>query len=179
MSGLIVPFRGVVPTIAQDAFIAPNAALIGNVKIASKASIWFNCVLRGDVGEITVGANTNLQDGSIVHVTEGEADTHIGANIVIGHRVVLHGCTLHDWCFIGMDAVLLDGAVVETGAMVAAGALVTPGKRVPSGELWAGRPAKFWRAVKPEEREHWVPHVQHYVDLGQEYVSEAHKRSTP
>lgn len=175
MDGLILPFRGVRPTIAKDAFIAQNAVLIGNVTVAPKASIWYNCVLRGDVGQITVGANTNLQDGSIVHVTEGEADTIIGANIVIGHRVVLHGCTLQDWCFVGMDAVLLDGAVVETGAMVAAGALVTPGKRVPSGELWAGRPAKFWRAVTPEEREHWVPHVQHYVDLGQEFIGEAER----
>ena len=84
MSGLIVPFRGVMPSVASNAFIASNATLIGNVKVAAKASIWFNCVLRGDVGEITVGENTNLQDGSIVHVTEGEADTHIGANIVIG-----------------------------------------------------------------------------------------------
>ena len=150
MSGLFVPFRGVMPTVAKDAFVAPNAAIIGNVTIGAGASIWFNCVLRGDVEPITVGENTNLQDGTIVHVTENEFKTNIGANVVVGHRVILHGCTVEDWSFIAIDAVLLDGSYVESGAMLAAGALLTPGKRVPSGEIWAGRPAKFWRKVTPE-----------------------------
>ena len=179
MSGLFVPFRGVMPTVAKDAFVAPNAAIIGNVTIGAGASIWFNCVLRGDVEPITVGENTNLQDGTIVHVTENEFKTNIGANVVVGHRVILHGCTVEDWSFIAIDAVLLDGTFVESGAMLAAGALLTPGKRVPSGEIWAGRPAKFWRKVTPEERATWAPLVQHYVDLGQTYLreSEARKRA--
>ena len=176
MSGLIQPIRGVMPTIARDAYVAPNSAVIGNVAIGSHATIWFNCVLRGDDGIITVGENTNLQDGTIVHLTENEFDTHIGANVTVGHRAILHGCTLEDWCFIAIDAVLLDGSYVETGAMVAAGALVTPGKRVPSGEIWAGRPAKFWRKVTPEERAGWPSLVQHYVNLGQTYLGEPAQR---
>jgi gamma-carbonic anhydrase len=172
MSGLIQPFRGVLPTIAKDAFIAPNAPVIGHVTIGAKATIWYNCALRGDVGTIEIGDNTNIQDGTIVHVTEDEFDTRIGANVVVGHRVILHGCTVEDWSFIAMDAVLLDGSYVESGGMLAAGALLTPGKRVKAGEIWAGRPAKFWRAVKPEERATWAPLVQHYVDLGQEYLQE-------
>jgi carbonic anhydrase/acetyltransferase-like protein (isoleucine patch superfamily) len=176
MTGLIQPFRGVLPSIARDAFIAVNSPVIGNVTIGARASIWFNCVLRGDVGTIAIGENTNLQDGTIVHVTENEFNTSIGANVVVGHRVILHGCTVEDWSFIAMDAVLLDGSYVETGGMVAAGALVTPGKRVKSGELWAGRPAKMWREVRPEERATWAPLVQHYVDLGQEYLREPERR---
>jgi carbonic anhydrase/acetyltransferase-like protein (isoleucine patch superfamily) len=172
MSGLVLPFRGVMPTLAKDTFIAHTATVIGNTTIGSKSTVWYNTVLRGDVATITVGDNTNLQDGTIVHVTENQFDTHIGSNVVVGHRVILHGCTVEDWSFIAMDAVLLDGSYVETGAMVAAGALLTPGKRVPAGEIWAGRPAKFWRKVTPEERSHWAPLIKHYVDLGQEYMAE-------
>ncbi len=145
------PFGSHVPQVADDAFIAPGAQIIGRVTIGAGSSVWFNCVLRGDVGRITVGARTNIQDGSIVHVTGGRFDTHIGDDVLIGHGCIIHGCRIESGAFIGMGAVVLDGAVVEGGAMLAAGSLLTPGKRVPTGELWAGRPAKFLRALTPEE----------------------------
>ena len=171
MSGYIIPYEGVHPTIADDVFIAPNATIIGKVSIAAGASIWFNTVLRGDVGSIDVGANTNIQDGTIVHVTGGSYDTSIGANVLIGHSAMIHAAILEVGCFIGMRATILDGAVVEGGAMVAAGAMVTPGKRVKSSELWAGSPAKFMRPLTREEIESFPRQVAGYRDLGQSYLS--------
>lgn len=139
------------PQLADDVFVAPGAQIIGRVTIGAGSSIWYNCVLRGDVGAITVGARTNIQDGSIVHVTGGRFDTQIGDDVLIGHGCIIHGCTLMNHAFIGMGAVVLDGAVVEGDAMLAAGALLTPGKTVRSGELWAGRPAKLLRLLSPQE----------------------------
>ncbi|WP_243442419.1 gamma carbonic anhydrase family protein [Sandarakinorhabdus limnophila] len=139
------------PQIADDVFIAPGAHVIGKVSIGAGSSIWFNCVLRGDVGRITVGERTNIQDGTIVHVTGGRFDTHIGDDVLIGHACIIHGCRLENHAFVGMGAIVLDGAVVEPDAMLAAGALLTPGKVVKSGELWAGRPAKFLRSLTAAE----------------------------
>ncbi|MCM0033543.1 gamma carbonic anhydrase family protein [Sandarakinorhabdus limnophila] len=139
------------PQIADDVFIAPGAHVIGKVSIGAGSSIWFNCVLRGDVGHISVGERTNVQDGTIVHVTGGRFDTHIGDDVLIGHACIIHGCRLENHAFVGMGAIVLDGAVVEPDAMLAAGALLTPGKVVKSGELWAGRPAKFLRSLTAAE----------------------------
>ncbi|WP_353199650.1 gamma carbonic anhydrase family protein [Sandarakinorhabdus sp.] len=145
------PFGSHTPQLADDVFVAPGAQIIGRVTIGAGSSVWFNCVLRGDVGAITVGARTNIQDGSIVHVTGGRYDTLIGDDVLIGHGCIIHGCTIMDHGFVGMGAVVLDGAVVEPDAMLAAGALLTPGKHVASGELWAGRPAKLLRMLSAEE----------------------------
>jgi len=139
------------PQIADNVFIAPGAHVIGKVSIGAGSSIWFNCVLRGDVGHINVGERTNVQDGTIVHVTGGRFDTHIGDDVLIGHGCIIHGCRLENHAFVGMGAIVLDGAVVEADAMLAAGALLTPGKVVKSGELWAGRPAKFLRSLTVAE----------------------------
>jgi carbonic anhydrase/acetyltransferase-like protein (isoleucine patch superfamily) len=139
------------PQIADDVFIAPGAHVIGKVSIGAGSSIWFNCVLRGDVGRIKVGERTNIQDGTIVHVTGGRFDTHIGDDVLIGHGCIIHGCRLENHAFVGMGAIVLDGAVVEPDAMLAAGALLTPGKVVKGGELWAGRPAKFLRSLTAAE----------------------------
>lgn len=147
----LYPFGSEMPQLADDVFIAPGARIIGKVSIGAGSSIWFNCVLRGDVGRITVGERTNIQDGSIVHVTGGRFDTHIGDDVLIGHGCIIHGCRIEASAFIGMGAVVLDGATVEGDAMLAAGALLTPGKTVKSEELWAGRPARFLRALSPEE----------------------------
>mgnify|MGYP002783771383 CR=1 FL=1 len=147
----IHPFGSEWPQIADDVFIAAGARIIGKVTIGAGSSIWFNCVLRGDVGRISVGARSNIQDGSIVHVTGGRFDTQIGDDVLIGHGCIIHGCRIESHGFIGMGAIMLDGAVVETDAMLAAGALLTPGKVVKSGELWAGRPAKFLRTLTPED----------------------------
>lgn len=166
---LIGPYRGVWPNIAPDAFVAPGAVVMGDIEIGAQASIWFNVVLRGDVNKMRIGARTNVQDGSVIHVTRKTHPTRIGADITIGHQAMLHGCILEDGCFIGMRSVVLDGAVVESGAMVAAGALITPGRRVRGGELWAGNPAKLLRAVSEEERKFFGESVQVYIDLAREY----------
>ena len=148
---MVHPFGSDMPQIANDVFIAPGAHVIGKVSIGAGSSIWFNCVLRGDVGRISVGERTNIQDGTIVHVTGGRFDTHIGDDVLIGHGCIIHGCRLENHAFVGMGAIVLDGAVVEPDAMLAAGALLTPGKVVKSGELWAGRPAKFLRSQTAAE----------------------------
>lgn len=169
MSGTILPYRGVLPIIEETVFIAPNATVIGNVTIGDGSSVWFNTVLRGDVGNISVGSRTNLQDGTVVHVTGGRFDTQIGDDVLIGHSALIHGATLEDNCFIGMRATVMDGVVVESGAMVAAGALVTPGKQITKGEVWAGSPAKFMRNVTAEEAERFPRQCEGYRKLAEEY----------
>lgn len=169
---MILSYQGRLPTIADDVFIAPNAVVIGDVVIGAGTGIWFNCVIRGDVHEIRIGERTNIQDGTIVHVTGGKLGTYIGSDITIGHGAILHACTLEDGCFIGMGATILDGVVVETGAMVAAGAVVTPGKRVKAGELWAGNPAKLLRTLSEADIAFFPKSAANYVELGQRYRRE-------
>lgn len=164
-----MPFNGIEPTIHPEAFIAPNATIIGNVTIGKESNIWFGCVLRGDVQSITVGERTNIQDGSVIHVTRKTGPTRIGSGITIGHKALLHACILEDACFIGMGAIVMDHAVVESGGMLGAGALLTPGKRVPSGSLWAGNPAKYFRDMKPYETEFIGESADHYVALAKQY----------
>lgn len=166
---MILPYRGVRPTIDPQAFVAPTAAVIGDVVIGRGSSIWFGCTVRGDVHEIRIGEDTNIQDHTVIHVTGGKLGTYIGSGITVGHGVILHACTLEDGCFIGMAATVMDGVVVESGAMVAAGALVTPGKRVKAGELWAGNPAKFLRPLRPEEIAHFPVSATNYAKLAEEY----------
>ncbi len=166
----ILPYRGTLPSIDPSSFIAPNAAVIGDVVIGKGSSIWFGCTVRGDVHEIRIGQDTNIQDNTVVHVTGGKFGTYIGNGITIGHGAVLHACTLQDNCFIGMGATVMDGVVVEEGAMVAAGALVTPGKRVLKGELWGGSPAKKLRALSQEEIDFFPVSASKYAALAKEYV---------
>jgi len=174
MPALIRPHHGVTPTVAASAFIAETAVIIGDVTIGEQASIWYGCVLRGDGNFIRVGARTNIQDGTIVHVNherEGAAGTRtiIGADVTIGHMALIHACTLEDGCFIGMQACVMDGAVVESGAMVAAGALVTPGKRVKRGELWGGSPARLMRKLTESELKYFSYTVEHYIEMAESY----------
>jgi carbonic anhydrase/acetyltransferase-like protein (isoleucine patch superfamily) len=169
MSGHVLPFLGVSPTIGENVFIAPTAVVIGDAVIGAGTSVWFNCVIRGDVHQIRIGERNNIQDGTIIHVTGGKLGTHLGSDITIGHGAILHACTLEDRCFIGMGAVVLDGAVVESGAMVAAGAVVTPGKRVKSGELWAGNPARMLRRLSDEEIAFFPVSAEKYVELAAKY----------
>lgn len=145
--------------------------MIGDVEIGPESSVWFGSVLRGDVQPIRVGARTNIQDGTIVHVTRPDIPTHIGSDVLIGHACVIHACTLRDRAFIGMGAVVMDGAVVEEEGMAAAGALVTPGKRIPARQLWAGRPARYVRDLTREELAELADRTQHYVELAAEYRS--------
>jgi gamma-carbonic anhydrase len=147
----IFPYKGIYPKIAADVFLASGSKIIGDVEIGSGSSIWYNCVIRGDVHYIKIGELTNVQDLSMLHVTNGRFPLNIGNKVTIGHSVTLHGCTLKDLCLIGMGAVVLDGAVVEERSMVAAGAVIKPGFIVPTGKLAAGVPAKIIRSLSDEE----------------------------
>ncbi len=164
-------FNGTAPQVASDAFVAPGAQVIGNVTIGAGASIWYNCVLRADVQTIVVGPRSNIQDGSVVHVTRKTHGTFIGADCLVGHLAMIHGCTLEDHSFVGLGAIVMDGCVVETDGMLAAGAMLTPGKRVGRGQLWAGRPAVHLRDLKPEEIARNRAGAAGYVELAQ-----AHRR---
>lgn len=166
-----IPYKGQVPRIAPDAFIAPNVSIIGDVEIGSKCGIWFGCVIRGDVAGIRIGDRTNIQDGTVIHVTRNGHPTHIGKGVTVGHAVILHACTLEDGAFVGMGATIMDDAVVEGGAMVAAGALVTPGKRVKTGQIWAGNPAKYFRDMTKEEISYIKTSENNYVKHAEEYFS--------
>lgn len=166
---VILPYRGVLPTIASDAFIADTAVIIGDVEIGAGSSIWFGCVLRGDVNSIRIGRNTNIQDGTVVHVSRTGKGTQIGDDVTVGHLALLHDCTVEDGAFVGMKACLMDGAYLERGAMLAAGGLLTPGKRIPSGELWAGNPAKLLRSLSVAEKEMIPNSATHYAALAAEY----------
>ncbi len=168
-SGLVLPYRTHTPEIGADVFLAPGSAVIGNVVIGAGSSIWFNAVVRGDVNEIRIGERSNLQDGSVVHVTTDRFGTYIGSDITVGHKAILHACTLHDGCLIGMGAIVMDGVVVESGAMVAAGALVTFNKRVKTGELWAGSPARCMRKMNEEEFAQIAASAKVYARLAHEY----------
>ena len=166
----ILPYRGVMPTIDPTAFIADNAVIIGDVHIGPESNIWFGCILRGDVHEIRIGRRTNIQDGSVIHTTRNVSGTYIGDDVTVGHMSLLHACTVETNAFIGMGAIVLDEAVVEGGAMVAAGALVSPKKRVPKGQLWAGRPAKFMRELTKEDLDFFPVSADNYVRLSREYM---------
>lgn len=167
---LLLPYGERFPEIADSAFIAPRATVIGDVVIGPKSSVWFGCTLRGDVNSIRIGARSNIQDGTVIHVTRGGHATHIGDDVLVGHTCIIHACTLESGSFVGMGATVMDGAVVESGAMVAAGALVTPGKRVPRGELWAGNPAKFKRPLSEEEMAGFKAQTDHYVRMAESYL---------
>lgn len=144
-------FAGITPEIADDVFIAPGAQVIGNVRIGAGSSIFYNCVLRGDIHSITIGERTNIQDGTVIHVTTNTHATVIGNDCLIGHMAMLHGCTLLDHAFVGLGSIVMDGCTIESDGMLAAGALLTPGKRIAAGQLWTGRPAAYARDRRPDE----------------------------
>ena len=164
---IILPYRGIMPKIDPTAFIAPGAVIIGDVVIGPMSSVWFGCVVRGDVNHIRIGARTNIQDGTIVHVASGSQParmgtsaksmpeagypTLIGDDVTIGHMSLLHACTIETGAFVGMKSAVMDGAVIKTGGMLAAGALLTAGKTIDKGQLWAGSPAKFWRDMTDDD----------------------------
>lgn len=160
----ILPFEGKLPRIHPTAWIAPTAVVIGDVEIGEGASVWYNCVLRGDTAAITVGARSNVQDGTIVHLNAGEP-TRIGADVTIGHACIIHACTLEDGAFVGMGATVLDRAVIETGGMIGAGGLLAPGKVIRRNELWLGSPARLARQRTEEDLAIFARTAPHYVEL--------------
>jgi gamma-carbonic anhydrase len=145
----IIAIDGKAPVIADSAFIAPGCRIIGDVHIGEGASVWYNCVIRADVDRITIGARSNIQDGSVVHCDAG-VPTIIGEDVLIGHMALLHGCTLHDRAFVGLGAIVMNQCIIEGDAMLAAGAMLTERKHMLSGELWVGRPATKLRDL-PEK----------------------------
>jgi carbonic anhydrase/acetyltransferase-like protein (isoleucine patch superfamily) len=172
----LIPFGGKAPVIDPSAFVAPGAVLIGDVEIGAEASIWYNCVLRADVNRIRIGARTNIQDGSVIHVDsprpghEAGQPTLIGEDVLIGHLAMVHGCRLHDRAFVGLGSIVMDGCEIESDAMLAAGAMLTPGRRIPAGQLWAGRPAKYVRDLSGEELAGQRAGVAHYVELARAHA---------
>lgn len=147
----IFPYKDIYPRLGKNVFLASGVKIIGDVQIGNNSSVWYNSVIRGDVHYIKLGDDTNIQDCSMLHVTNGKFPLNIGNKVTVGHSVSLHGCTLNDNCLIGIGAIILDGAVIESNSMVAAGALVKQHFVVPSGKLVAGVPAKVIRNLTEEE----------------------------
>ncbi len=147
----VISYGGKTPRVAASVFLAEGSVVVGDVEIGDGSSIWFGTVVRGDVNHVRIGSRTNVQDLSVVHVTSRTHPTAIGDDVTVGHGAVLHGCTVHDRCLVGIGAIVLDGAVVGPDAMVGAGALVPPGMVVPPGKLVLGSPAKVKRDLTPDE----------------------------
>ncbi|MBB44259.1 MAG: gamma carbonic anhydrase family protein [Rhodospirillaceae bacterium] len=166
---IILPFEGKKPEVADSAFIAPGAVLVGDVKVGHLSSVWFGCILRADEAPIVIGNRSNLQDGTVIHVHGKKQGTFIGDNVSVGHMCLLHACSLESNSFVGMGAQILDEAVVESGAMLAAGALLTARKTVPHRQLWAGRPAKFLREITKEYADELSRTSENYVEKSFKY----------
>jgi carbonic anhydrase/acetyltransferase-like protein (isoleucine patch superfamily) len=153
---------GIRPAVASSAFIAPGAVVLGDVTLGERSSVWYAAVLRGDMAPITIGDDTNIQDGTIVHVDEG-VPCRIGRRVGVGHRVILHGCTVDDDCLIGMGSVLLNNVRVGTGSVIAAGAVVPEGTEIPPGSLVMGVPGRVVRKVDPGLTRRIEATWRHYV----------------
>ncbi|MDR3450010.1 MAG: gamma carbonic anhydrase family protein [Alphaproteobacteria bacterium] len=185
---LILPYRGVWPKIHHTAFIAPGAVVIGDVEIGAESSVWFGCVVRGDVNKIRIGSRTNIQDGTVIHVASGEQPvsatskipkdgypTMIGDDVTVGHMALLHACTVESRGFVGMKSIVMDGSKICSEGMLATGGLLTPGKVIGTGELWAGSPAKFWRALTADDIAQFDLRTGQYARLAADYLKEQKK----
>jgi len=172
-------FEKFTPQIAGNAFIDESAVVTGNVKIGEDSSVWPCCSVRGDIHSITIGARSNIQDGSILHVTHdsdyapGGFSLTVGDDVTVGHNVVLHACTIESRCLIGMGSIVLDGTVVQSGAMVGAGSLVPPNKTLDGGYLWLGSPVKKVRELTEKEKAFLLYSAKHYVALKNRHVVKA------
>ena len=174
----IRPYRNVLPTLGERVYVDPMATVVGDVVLGDDVSLWPGVVVRGDVNFIRIGARSNVQDGTVVHVSHdgphaklGGFATVIGADVTIGHKAIVHACRIEDACLVGMGAILLDDVVVEQHGFVGAGALVPPGKVVGRGEVWLGNPARKARMLTDAEIEALYYSAQHYVRLKDEYLS--------
>lgn len=176
---MIEPFLGTHPRLDGANFVAPTAAVIGDVTLGHGTSIWYGASLRGDVHYIRIGAGSNVQDNATVHVSRGTHPCEIGDGVTVGHNAVVHGCTVEDDCLIGMAAVVLDGAVIGAGSLVGAGALVTGNTVVPPGSLVLGSPAKVVRALTEEEVASIRANAAHYVRMSAMYRGEVSPEVNP
>jgi carbonic anhydrase/acetyltransferase-like protein (isoleucine patch superfamily) len=174
---MIRPFQGIQPSIASSAFVDDSAVIIGDVVIGEDSSIWPLAVIRGDVNSIRIGARTSIQDGSVIHATHdgpftpGGASTAVGNDVTVGHKVILHACTIHDRVLVGMGVIVMDKAVVESDVIIGAGSLVPPGKVLQSGYLYVGSPVRQVRLLTEREREQLVYSAGYYVKLAGRHQS--------
>lgn len=172
------PYLDKTPQLGQRVYVDPACTVIGDVVLEDDVSVWPGTVIRGDVNHVRIGARTNVQDGTIIHVShdspynKGGYPTLIGADVTLGHGTIIHACTIGDACLIGMGAIILDGAVIEPNAFVAAGAVVGPGKRVGSGTLWVGNPARPARALSDKDIQGLLYSAQHYVRIKDRYLAQ-------
>lgn len=170
------PYLNELPNVGDRVFIDPSAIVIGRVNLHEDASVWPLCVLRGDVNYISVGARSNIQDGSVIHVSRPKPNlpdgwpTIIGEDVTIAHKVMLHGCTIEDRVLVGMGAIVMDGVYIESDVIVAAGAVVPPGKRLASGFVYSGSPAKPTRPLREEEIDLFLKQSKNYVLLKNQYL---------
>jgi len=165
-------------TLDPSVFVAPGAAIVGDVTIGARAGVWFNTVIRGDTAPVTVGEETNLQDNSVIHVDEGQPAV-IGARVTVGHRAIVHGCVIEDECLVGMGSIVLSGARIGAGTLVGAGALILEGQQIPPGSTVLGVPAKVVGQTKPEHREAIRRGASHYVALARSYIERGIARPLP
>lgn len=165
---MIRDFQEYKPQIAQDAFIAESAQIIGQVQIGERASVWYGAVIRGDENRICIGAYTNIQDNCIMHITNTETCT-VGDHVTVGHNAILHGCTIGNEVLVGMGSIILNGAVIEDQVIIGAGTLIPPGKRVPARSLVVGSPAKVVRDLTEEEIRSLKQSAEHYALLADKH----------
>jgi carbonic anhydrase/acetyltransferase-like protein (isoleucine patch superfamily) len=166
---MIREFNNIYPAISDTAFIADDAIVIGDVEIGDDASVWFGSIVRGDVNYIRIGARTNIQDATVIHVSSNTHPTVLEHEITVGHRVTLHGCYVETGCLVGIGAILMDGVRVGAHSLVAAGSLLTPGTEIPPGSLVMGSPAKVKRQLADEELAGLPRYWQNYVELKRHY----------
>lgn len=166
---MILPYRGLWPKIHETAFVAPSADIIGDVQIGAHSTVWFQCVIRGDVHRIRIGNNTNIQDHSMLHVTREQSPLTIGDEVTVGHRVTLHGCKIGNRVLVGMGAIILDDAEIGDECLIGAGALVTARTKIPPRSLVLGSPGKVVRPLNKKELDFLPKSAANYVALGIEY----------
>ncbi len=150
---IIKSVRGFTPKFGKNCFFADNAVVVGEVEMGNNCTVWFNAIVRGDVHSITIGDNTNIQDGAVIHCTYQKAKTIIGSNVSIAHNAIVHGCTVEDNVLIGMGAIIMDCAVIGSNSVIAAGAIILPGTLVEPGSMYAGNPAKRMKDISDEMKE--------------------------
>ncbi len=169
---VIRPYGGKAPRLHETVVLVGDVTVVGDVEMGERSSAWFGAVIRGDVNHVRIGARTNVQDHTVIHVTSGTHPTVVGDDVTLGHRVTLHGCTLRDRVLVGIGAVVMDGAMVEADAMVGAGSLVPPGMVVPSGMLALGSPARVRRPLTSEEIAYFRTSAANYAGYAEQYRRE-------
>ncbi len=175
---MIRSYKGVNPTIPATCFVDESAQIIGDVVLGEHASIWMNAVIRGDVHEIRIGANSNVQDNSVLHGMKNQYGVYLGEYVTVGHSVTLHGCVIEDRCLIGMGSIILNGAKIGAGSIIAAGTLIPEKTIVEPGSLWMGSPGKFRRKLEAADEEAIMRYARNYLGYKDEYLKETRRLSS-